>query len=124
MMNKQQLPPDDLPAEFTVYDEVLRRRLNESATKGFYESCDRITRALLSQTEWNLSTKPPIIRLVINCPSIEVYWYIISAITQIANRLDRLCDGKAIICVFPPKEYGAPFEMRVSEIFLYKDFFL
>lgn len=122
MINRHRLPSDDMPAEYTIYDEILRRKLDESVSKSFYEACNRILRALLSECEWKITTKPPIMRLVINCPDMENYWYILSAIVEIARKFEMFSDSKARVCIFPPKEYGGPFDMRVGEVFLYKDF--
>ncbi|MFH7029123.1 MAG: hypothetical protein ACHBN1_27955 [Heteroscytonema crispum UTEX LB 1556] len=118
-MNKQILPPDDFPSnEPTPMDWLLRRELEHWTCKRFYEACDRITRALLSSCEWHITTNASLLTLIIACPDVETYWYIVSNMSQLGNRLKRFAN-KAKIRVFPPPGNGTPFEMRVDEISAY-----
>lgn len=120
-MNKYSLPPDDLPPDRTTQlDGILRRQLEESAGRHFYEACDRITQTLLSSCEWYVTTSTSALTLVIACPDLETYWYIVSDIEQIGSRLERSI-GSAKIRVYPPVGTGTPFEIRVDEISNYRD---
>ena len=122
-MHKPFLPPDDMPpSETTQADGVLRRELEQSTSRCFYEACDRITQVLLSMCQWHITTNygPPI--LIIECPDMPTYWNIISDISQLGNRLQRLAN-RAKIRVCPPPDNGAPFEIRVNEISMYRDWF-
>lgn len=120
-MNKPSLPPDDLPsAQMTQMDSLLRQKLEESTGKRFYEACDRITQALLSNCEWYVTTNANGLTLVVVCPTIETYWHIVSNIKQLGNRLERFASiAKVRIC--PPVDKGKPFEIGVDEISDYLD---
>jgi hypothetical protein len=122
-MNQPFLPPDDLPpVQITQLDKILRRQLEESTSKRFYEVCGRITKVLLSSCQWYVTTNASALTLVITCPDVITYWNIVSDIEQIGNRLERF-SSSAKICVCPPIEKGAPFEISVDEISTYRDFF-
>lgn len=122
-MNQSFLPPDDLPpVQVTQLDRILRRQLEESTGKRFYEVCGRITKVLLSSCEWYVTTNVSGLTLVIACPDITTYWNIVSDIEQIGNRLQRF-SSSAQIRVCPPVGKGTPFEIRVDEISTHRDFF-
>lgn len=122
MMNKAFLPPDDLPAaNQTQADKLLRWELEQSTGKCFYEACDRITQALLSNCQWYLTTNASTLMLVIDCPDIVSYWHIVSNIPQLGNRLERFSSANAKIRVYPPMGKGTPFEISVNEISAYRD---
>ncbi|MDM9580832.1 MULTISPECIES: hypothetical protein [unclassified Nostoc] len=116
-----QLPPDDLPpAEVTKQDGMLQMELEQSAGRCFYLACDRITRVLLSNCQWYLTTNASILTLIIDCPDLVSYWHIVSNIPQLGNRLERFAsNGK--IRVYPPFGKGTPFEISVNEISAYRD---
>lgn len=120
-MEKFFLPPDDLPPESkTLNDQLLRRELEEFTTKRFFLACDRITQVLLSHCHWRISIKLLPLTLIIHCPDMETYWYILNDVPQLGNRLERFTN-KAKIRVYPPTGQGAPFEVKVDEIPLYGD---
>ena len=122
-MNQSFLPPDDLPpVRVTQLDRMLRRQLEVSAGKRFYEVCGRITKALLSSCDWYITTNASGLTLVIVCPDVVTYWNIVSDIEQIGNRLERF-SSSATIRVCPPIGKGNPFEIRVDEISTHRDFF-
>jgi hypothetical protein len=120
-MDKPSLPPDDLPsAKAARLDRLLRRQLEESTSKRFYEACDRITQVLLSSCEWYITTNASALTLVINCPDIATNWHILSNIVAIGSRLEQF-SSSAKIRVCPPIGKGTPFEIRVDEISVYRD---
>ncbi len=115
------LPPDDLPpTEVTREDGMLQMELEQSVGKCFYLACDRITRVLLSNCQWYLTTNANILTLIIDCPDIVSYWHIVSNIPQLGNRLERFSTN-AKIRVYPPFGKGMPFEIGVNEISAYRD---
>ena len=121
MINKSFLPSDDLPpTEATQLDKILRFQLERSTGRYFYEACDRITQALLSNCQWYITTDASNLTLVIDCPDIVSYWHIVSNIAQIGNRLERFASS-AKIRVYPPSGKGTPFEIGVNEISAYRD---
>ena len=68
-MNKPSLLPEDLPpAEATNTDKILRRQLEESTTKHFYEACDRTTQVFLPRCEWYITIQASTLTLEIACP--------------------------------------------------------
>ncbi|MEM7727446.1 MAG: hypothetical protein AAF208_13925 [Cyanobacteria bacterium P01_A01_bin.45] len=122
-MKKPFLPPDDLPPpNHTFTDELLRRQLEYTICKQYYQSCDRITQTLLSHCHWEIDTKLAPTTLIIHCTDMETYWYILSNLPQLGGRLEKFAN-RAKIRVFPPAGKGAPFETRLDEIQFYKDWF-
>jgi hypothetical protein len=121
--SKPFLPPDDMPpVEGSEFDGILRRELEQSTTRCFYEACDRITQTLLSMCQWHMTTNFGPLMLIIQCPDMPTFWNIMSDISQLGNRLKRFAN-RAKIRVCPPPDNGAPFEIRVDEISLYRDWF-
>jgi hypothetical protein len=115
------LPPDDLPpVEVTKQDGMLHLELERSTGRCFYQACDRITRTLLSNCQWYLTTNGPTLILVIDCPDIVSYWHIVSNIAPLGNKLERFTSN-AKIRVYPPMGKGMPFEIGVNEISAYRD---
>ncbi|MBD2681411.1 MULTISPECIES: hypothetical protein [Nostoc] len=115
------LPPDDLPpTEVTREDGMLQMELEQSTGRCFFLACDRITRVLLSNCQWYLTTNANILTLIIDCPDIVSYWHIVSNIPQLGNRLERFSTN-AKIRVYPPFGKGMPFEIGVHEISAYRD---
>jgi len=114
------LPPDDLPPFQTEQgDVVLRRQLEDSLGRRFYETCDGVTQALLTSCEWYVTTDSTALTLVINCPDTAINWRILNNIVSISTPLAEL-STRAKIRVGCPG--GAPpFEIRVDEISLYRD---
>lgn len=109
------LPSDDLPPPPTPLDHLLRLRLEKQAGYHFLHTCDRITQSILAQCQWGIKTDAEVLTLVITCPDIEIYWYIISALPQFANALERITSFARVV-VNPPPDKGRPFEVHVDEI--------
>jgi hypothetical protein len=121
MMNKSSLSPDDMPpVQVTQLDRMMQVELERSIGRCVYEGCDQITRALLSNCQWYITTESSVLRLVIDCPDIVSYWHIVSNIPQIGSKLERFCKD-AKIRVYPPTGKGMPFEISVNEISAYRD---
>ncbi|MFN6562815.1 MAG: hypothetical protein RMY28_023910 [Nostoc sp. ChiSLP01] len=115
------LPPDDLPpTEVTREDGMLQMELEQATGRCFFLACDRITRVLLSNCQWYLTTNANILTLIIDCPDLVSYWHIVSNIPQLGNRLERFSTN-AKIRVYPPFGKGTPFEIGVNEISAYRD---
>lgn len=120
-MNPTFLSPDDLPPPtLTGVDEKLRRQLEASIAKRFYEGCDGVIQALLCQCEWTITTQATALTLVLTCPDMAVNWRVLHNIVPLANQLARF-SMSAQIRVCPPSEIGTPFELRVDEIAVYDD---
>jgi hypothetical protein len=115
-MNKHSLSPDDLPPSHVTYlDEMLIRNLEEVIGKHFYANCGRILQVLLSNCHWYVITNSSYFSLIIVCPDREMYWHILHAIPDIANKL-KLFSHMAVIRLCPPIDKGTPWEIGVSEI--------
>ncbi|WP_390692399.1 hypothetical protein [Aetokthonos hydrillicola] len=120
-MNKSFLPADDLPpTETSGIDKMLRWQLERSTGRCFFEASDHITRALLSNSQWYITTDGNTLMLVIDAPDIVTYWHIVSNIPRIGNRLQRFASS-AKLRVYPPFGKGLPFEISVNEIAAYRD---
>jgi hypothetical protein len=120
-MKNSPLPPDDLPPSQTGHsDGILRRQLEDALSKYFYESCDGVTQALLTNCEWYFNTIAVAPTLVINCPDAATNWRVLNNVVAIATALSRF-SSSAKIRVCPPVEAGTPFEIRVDEISVYRD---
>lgn len=120
-MSRSSLPSDDLPpSQISELDRILRRQLEASTAKHFYESCDGVTQSVLSSCEWSITTNSSALMLVINCPDLALNWRVLNNIVPIGTRLAQF-SSRAKIRVCPPDESGTPFEIRVDEISLYRD---
>lgn len=120
-MNTFFLPPDDLPpAQLSSLDEELRRQLEASTAKHFYEGCDGVTQSVLSSCDWHITSNSSALMLVITCPDMTINWRVLNNIVSIGNQLAQFSGGaKVRIC--PPEGIGTPFEIRVDEISVYRD---
>jgi len=108
------LPPEDLPPESTTdLDAVLRRQLELSTSKHFFEACDGVTQSLLMDCSWTINLAE-VLMLVIHCPNTTSNWRILNRITFLAELLAQF-SSTAKIRVYPPVDMGGPFDMRVSE---------
>jgi hypothetical protein len=120
-MHQPTLPPDDLPPErLTPVDALLRRQLENSIGKRFYEGCDGVTQGLLLSCEWYVTIDAKALTLVIACPDQSTNWRILNNMVAIASSLEPL-SKQARIRVCPPVGSGDPFEIRVDEISIYQD---
>ena len=108
------LPPQDLPPEsLTDLDTSLRRQLELSTTKHFFEACDGSIQSLLMECGWTISVAE-VLMLVIHCPDITTNWRVLNRITAISEPLAQF-SPLAKIRVYPPMGTGGPFDMRVDE---------
>jgi hypothetical protein len=121
-MNKQfSRSPDDLPpSELTEIDGLLRRQLEISIGKNFYDSCTNKIKLLLASCEWYFTTNASAMTLLINCPDLTTSWSVLNAVVSIATSLKNFASsGKIRIC--PPISKGEPFEIRVDELDIYQE---
>lgn len=108
------LPPEDQPPTApTDEDANLRRHLEISTGKYFFEACDGTTQALLMTCGWAMSVAEGLM-LVIHCPDAPTNWRVLNQIRTIADILARF-NPNAKIRVYPPLGQGGPFDMRVNE---------
>jgi hypothetical protein len=120
-MSKSFLSPDDLPpAEVDQLDGILRRQLEDAIERRFYETCDGVTQSLLTSCEWYITTKALALTLVINCPDLGLNWRVLNNIVPLGTRLEAFSPS-ARIRISPSVGTGAPFEIRVDEISVYRD---
>ena len=116
------LPPDDSPpAQIEQADRMLRRQLEDVMRKYFYEACDGVTQGLLLSCQWYFTITAEALTLVINCPDQTSNWRILNNAVPLGNILEKFAgSGKIRIC--PPDPTENPFEMRVDELSIYRDF--
>ncbi|MDB9527245.1 hypothetical protein PN498_14695 [Oscillatoria sp. CS-180] len=108
------LPPDDQPpASTTDLDATLRRRLELSMRKHFFEACDGSMQSLLMECSWTINIAE-VLMLVIHCPDATTNWRVLNGMAQIAEFLAQT-SPLAKIRVYPPMGMGGPFDMRVNE---------
>lgn len=114
------LPPEDLPPDaITEVDVALRRQLELSASKHFFEACDGSIQSLLMECGWTIAmTDVP--TLVIYCPDALQNWRVLGQMRSIARSLAQF-SPQAKIRVHPPPGSGSPFVMRVDERSEYRD---
>jgi hypothetical protein len=114
------LPPDDRPPDdLTEQDAALRRQLELSTNKHFFETCSGSIQSLLMECSWTISVaEVPI--LVIYCPDSLRNWRVLSQMTTIATALAQF-SPQAKIRVYPPMGTGAPFDLRVDERLEFRD---
>lgn len=108
------LPPEDQPpATATDVDATLRRHLELSTGKYFFEACDGTTQSLLMTCAWTISVAEGLM-LAIHCPDPNTNWRVLNQIQAIADILAQF-NPNAKIRVYPPLGHGGPFDMRVNE---------
>jgi hypothetical protein len=108
------LPPEDLPPNtLTDTDLLLRRQLEISTSKLFFEACEGPIQSLLMECGWSI-TMTMVPMLVIYCPDILHNWRVLSHMGAIAHSLAGF-SPQAKIRVFPPTGTGDPFDLRVDE---------
>ncbi len=119
-MNTLSLPPDDLPpAHWSEQDAYLRRKLEEAVNRCFYESCDGVTQALLTNCQWCLTMTTNALILIIHCADQAINRRVLNKVVAIANLLKPFSKtAKIQIC---PPDGEATVEMRVNEISVYPD---
>lgn len=112
---------DDLtPIQLTSADIILRQQLESSISKFFYSACDRSIQGLLSRCRWYFTNHAQAITLVIECPDEVTNWRILQKLVAMGTWLEQFVSS-AKIRVCPPESQGAPFEMRVDELSVYRD---
>jgi hypothetical protein len=111
---------DKHPMQATSADIILRQQLEYSISRYFYEGCDRTIQNLLSHCRWYVTTHASAMTLVIECPDQVTNWRILQKITPMASLLYSIVSS-AKIRVCPPEANAVPFEMRVDELSVYRD---
>ncbi|MBE9137865.1 hypothetical protein IQ254_11785 [Nodosilinea sp. LEGE 07088] len=108
------LPPEDLPPDsITETDLMLRRQLEISTSKLFFEACEGPIQSLLMECSWTI-TMTTVPMLVIYCSDVLHNWRVLSHMRAIAHSLADF-SPQAKIRVFPPAGTGDPFDLRVDE---------
>ncbi|MEH1846376.1 MAG: hypothetical protein V7L25_15600 [Nostoc sp.] len=111
---------DSHPMQPTSADIILRQQLEDSISKYFYDACDRTIQNLLSTCRWYVTTHANALTLVIECPDQVTNWRILQKIVPMGTLLYGVVSS-AKIRVCPPEIQGVPFEMRVDELSVYRD---
>ncbi|MEH2334114.1 hypothetical protein [Nostoc sp.] len=111
---------DSHPMQPTSADIILRQQLEDSISRYFYEACDRTIQNLLSNCRWYVTTHENALTLVIECPDQVTNWRILQKIVPMGTLLYGVVSS-AKIRVCPPEIQGVPFEMRVDELSVYRD---
>ena len=111
---------DSHPKQPTSADIILRQQLEYSISRYFYDGCDRIIQNLLSNCRWYVTTRANAMTLVIECPDQVTNWRILRQIVPMGTLLNSIISS-AKIRVCPPDSQGLPFEMRVDELSVYRD---
>jgi hypothetical protein len=112
---------DDLtPLQLTSADIILRQQLESSISRYFYQACDQTIQDLLSHCRWYFTAQATAMTLVIECPDEFTNWRVLQKLVIIATWLEKIVSsGKIRVC--PPENQGTAFEMRVSELSVYRD---
>ena len=111
---------DSHPMQPTSADIILRQQLEYSISRYFYDGCDRIIQNLLSNCRWYVTTRANAMTLVIECPDQVTNWRVLQKIVPMGTLLNSIISS-AKIRVCPPDIQGIPFEMRVGELAVYRD---
>lgn len=120
-MNPTSLSFDDLPPlELEENDSSLSRQLEEVLSRYFYESCDGVTQALLTNCEWYFTTISTAPTLVINGADRAMSRRVLNHIVAIATAL-RHFSISARIFVGSSIEAEGSTEIRVDEISAYRN---
>jgi len=120
-MNHHSLPSDDLPPlKLEETDSSLIRQLEEALSRYFYESCDGVTQALLTNCEWYFTTISTVPTLVINGADSAMNQRVFNHIVAIATALSEFSiSAKVVIGSTIGQEVFV--EIRVDEISAYQD---
>ncbi|QOV22366.1 hypothetical protein [Anabaenopsis elenkinii] len=111
---------DSHPMQPTSADIILRQQLEYSISRYFYQQCDRTIQNLLSNCRWYVTTRANAMTLVIECPDQVTNWRVLQKIVPMGTLLHSIITS-AKIRVCPPDSQGIPFEMRVDELAVYRD---
>ncbi|MDH6058858.1 hypothetical protein NWP17_00055 [Chrysosporum bergii ANA360D] len=104
----------------TSADIILRQQLEDSISRYFYEGCDRTIQNLLSNCRWYVTTRANAMTLVIECPDQVTNWRVLQKLVPMGTLLNSMISS-AKIRICPPDSQGLPFEMRVDELSVYRD---
>ncbi len=120
-MNHHSLPSDDLPPlKLEETDSSLIRQLEEALSRYFYESCDGVTQALLTNCEWYFTAISTAPTLVIKGANSAMNQRVFNHIVAIATALSEFsASAKVVIGATIGQE--AFVEIRVDEISAYQD---
>ncbi|MEA5620533.1 hypothetical protein VB711_22225 [Cronbergia sp. UHCC 0137] len=108
------------PKQPSSADIILRQQLEYSISRYFYEGCDRSIQNLLSDCRWFVTTHAGVLTLVIECRDQVTNWRVLQKIVPMGSLLNSIVSS-AKIRVCPPETNGIPFEMRVDELSVYRD---
>ena len=112
---------DSHPVQLTSADIILRQQLEHSIGKYFYNGCDRTIIDLLSACRWYVTTISGVLTLVVECPDQITNWQVLRKMVPMAKLLKQVVTS-AKIRVCPPEGQGLPFEMRVDELGVYREY--
>lgn len=120
-MNPNSLPFDDLPPlELEESDSSLGRQLEEALSRYFYESCDGVTQALLTNCEWYFTTISTAPTLVINGVNRAMSHRVLNHMVAIATALLNFSTSARVL-IGSAAEAEALTEIRVDEISAFRD---
>ena len=120
-MNPNSLPFDDLPPlELEESDSSLGRQLEEALSRYFYESCDGVTQALLTNCEWYFITISTAPTLVINGVNRAMSHRVLNHTVAIATALLNFSTSARVL-IGSSVEAEALTEIRVDEISAFRD---
>ena len=120
-MNPNSLPFDDLPPlELEESDSSLGRQLEEALSRYFYESCDGVTQALLTNCEWYFTTISTAPTLVINGVNRAMSHRVLNHMVAIATALLNFSTSARVL-IGSSVETEALTEIRVDEISAFRD---
>jgi len=106
------LPADDCPLPPTTEDVLIRRQLERSLGRHFFEACSGSLQSLLMECGWTIRLAEAL-TLVLHCPDAITNWRVLNRLSGLAEPLAQF-SPLAKIRVYPPGT-GHPFEMRVNE---------
>ena len=120
-MNPTSLPFDDLPPlKLEESDSSLSRQLEEVLSRYFYESCDGVTQALLTNCEWYFTTISTAPTLVINGADRALSRRVLNHIVAIATALRQFSISARVLISSSVEAEGST-EVRVDEISAYQN---
>lgn len=101
--------PEDLPPQIPV-DDSLQRKLDQTISKHFYNSCDHLTQKLLSNCGWYVTTCGIGLTLVIICANRRQNWEVLKHLSSFTKYLKEFAPNTRIR-IYPPPGDGTPLEM-------------
>ena len=120
-MNHHSLHSDDLPPlQLEETDSSLSRQLEEALSRYFYESCDGVTQALLTNCEWYFTAISTAPTLVINGANSAMNQRVFNYIVAISTALSEFSVSARVV-IGSSIGQEAFIEIRVDEISAYQD---